>query len=487
LLAGVTQANLEESARVQRRGRARSIAVALTGLAIAGTVGVVTRLIPGTEAFAGFSWPTVVFFLVGMALLVAGLSYLAAWLDADAGMAVRGKGFVGAARLGLRNAARNRTRSLLSTGLIASATFLIVAIAAGHRNPAFERPDRNSGNGGFTLIAESSVPVLFDLNTPAGRKKLGLEEDSPQDRPALTARESLGKVIGFRVNPGENASCLNIYQTSQPTILGVPPEMIERGGFKFVGAGSENPWETLREPEADRVIPVFGDMNTLQYSLHVSPGQTIELFDEFHKPFQVRIAGMLDSSVFQGVLLMDESHFLRLFPSRIGARLFLVETSLQEGAAVEWLESKLPGFDAERVSDRLASFLAVQNTYLSTFQALGGLGLLLGTIGLAAVMFRNVLDRRVELALLRAVGFRNGSLAWLVLCENALLLVWGLACGGGAALLAMLPHLVSIGADVPWRDVSMIVAGVFVVGMAASLVAVRGAVQTPVLSTLRGE
>ena len=34
----------------------------------------------------------------------------------------------------------------------------------------------------------------------------------------------------------------------------------------------------------------------------------------------------------------------------------------------------------------------MQNTYLSTFQSLGGLGLLLGTIGLAALQLRNVLE-----------------------------------------------------------------------------------------------
>jgi ABC-type lipoprotein release transport system permease subunit len=488
LLAGVTQSNLADGARSRRRDRARWIAIALAGFAVVSTIGVVAGLIPATEAIAGFSWPTIVFFLVGMALLAAGMSAFASWLDADAGMAVRGTGFFGVARLGLRNAARNRVRSLLSTGLIASATFLIVAIAAGHRNPSVERPERNSGNGGFTLIADSSAPVLFDLNTPKGRDKLGLDDDSQKDDATVAARASLGPVIGFRVKPGENASCLNIYQTSQPTILGVPPEMIDRGGFKFVGAGSENPWLRLREPSPDGVIPVFGDMNTLQYSLHVGPGQTLQMFDELRQPFEARIAGMLDSSVFQGVLLMDETHFRRLFPAQAGARMFLIDTPPEHATAVaDWLESTLPGFDAERVADRLAGFLAVQNTYLSTFQALGGLGLLLGTIGLAAVMLRNVLDRRVELALLRAVGFRDGSLAWLVLCENAMLLAWGLGCGGGAALLAMLPHLVSIGADVPWRDLGIIVAGVFVVGMAASLAAVRDAVRTPVLATLRGE
>ncbi len=67
------------------------------------------------------------------------------------------------------------------------------------------------------------------------------------------------------------------------------------------------------------------------------------------------------------------------------------------------------------------------NTYLATFQTLGGLGLLLGTVGLAAILLRNVLERRGELATLRALGFQRASLAWLVLAENTLLLLVGLA------------------------------------------------------------
>jgi len=482
LLSGVTER--PQVARQQHRGgRPFRAALVLAALSLVATGAVVLKLVPEREAFAGFSWPTIVFFLVGLNTLVAGLACLSAWIDADRSAAVRGGGLAGAARLGVRNAARHRSRSVLSTGLVASATFLIVAIAAGHRNPAVEVPDKHSGNGGFTLVAESTIPVLYDLNTSDGRSKLDLD-----DAASTSALAPMTKAVAFRVNPGENASCLNIYQTSQPTILGVPPEMVERGGFKFVGATGANPWQVLRETHEDDAIPVFGDMNTLQYSLHVGPGQTLEIRAEDGRMVKVKIAGMLDSSVYQGVLLMDEKPFQNLFPSRVGYQYFLIEVPPAAATTVgDLLESKLAGFDAERVADRLASFLAVQNTYLSTFQALGGLGLLLGTIGLSTVMLRNVLERRSELALLRAVGFRDFPLAWLVLCENALLLGWGLATGAASALLAMLPHLLSTGADVPWRDVALIVVVVFAAGMLGALVAVRSALRMPVLATLRAE
>ena len=51
------------------------------------------------------------------------------------------------------------------------------------------------------------------------------------------------------------------------------------------------------------------------------------------------------------------------------------------------------GADATGTAERLAQFHRVENTYLSTFQALGGLGLILGTMGLATVLLRNVLER----------------------------------------------------------------------------------------------
>jgi len=124
----------------------------------------------------------------------------------------------------------------------------------------------------------------------------------------------------------------------------------------------------------------------------------------------------------------------------------------EEVAAV--LEERLSdqGFDAVPAQRRLADLLAVQNTYLSTFQSLGALGLLLGTFGLAAVQARNVLERRRELGLLRAVGFRAARLAGLVMLENVALLVGGLLTGTLAALVALLPQLFAGGAAVTWRD-----------------------------------
>jgi ABC-type antimicrobial peptide transport system permease subunit len=113
--------------------------------------------------------------------------------------------------------------------------------------------------------------------------------------------------------------------------------------------------------------------------------------------------------------------------------------------------------------------------------------LLLGTVGLAAILLRNVLERRGELATLRALGFQRASLAWLVLAENTLLLLVGLAIGAGAALLAVSPHLIAGNAVVPWLSLVLTLLSIVVVGTLAASAAVRRALAAPLLPALKGD
>ncbi|MEZ6045325.1 MAG: ABC transporter permease [Planctomycetaceae bacterium] len=408
--SGVT---LQKSPRI-----ARLVCYIFGGIGVILLLAGISGLLPQQEAFSGFSWRVVSFFMVGFCLLVAFIAAFQIWLKKPDSTELKGAGYLGLARLALKNAMRHPQRSLLTVLLMSLATFTIVAVAAGRRNPTTEKPELNSGNGGFTLLAESSLPLLYNLNEQAGRDNLFLD-------PAESGKLNEVQSFSFRVQPGEEASCLNLYQTRLPTILGVPDSFIERGGFKFADTPGDNPWKLLQEKQ-EGAIPVIGDMNTLQYSLHVGLGSQLPVTDLRGIDHQLKIAGMLDGSVFQGVLLMSETHFRELFPERSGYQYFLFEAPLDKTESLtKVLETQLTefGFDVEPVSERIAQFLAVQNTYLSTFQTLGGLGLLLGSFGLGTVMLRNVLERNSELALLRRGVLLQAweALSWrkMVFCSHA--------------------------------------------------------------------
>jgi ABC-type antimicrobial peptide transport system permease subunit len=145
------------------------------------------------------------------------------------------------------------------------------------------------------------------------------------------------------------------------------------------------------------------------------------------------------------------------------------------------------GFEVTPAARRLAAFNAVQNTYLNTFQVLGGLGLLLGSAGLGIVVLRNVLERRGELALLMAVGFRKARLQRLVLAEHTALLVVGLVIGIVAALVAVLPGLLSPRAEFPLQSLAWTLGGVWLFGLISTWLATRAAVKGNLLEGLRNE
>lgn len=398
-------------------------------------------------------------------------------------------------RLGVRNLARNPGRSTLTIGLVASACFLIVSISAFHVDPTDQTPKRDSGNGGFALVAESDQPIHADLNTPEGRFDLGFAPDEQ-------SRLETATVYSLRVRSGDEASCVNLYKPQEPRLLGVPEPLIERGGFAFEPwvacseAERENPWRLLeRDLGQDRdgvpLVPMVLDAAGATYSLHLSRGNpTIDMIDDRGRTVRLRAVGVLPGSVFQGDLLLSETSLLRHFPDVSGYRFFLIEAPRDQVADVRRvLERGLGdfGLSTETSGARLARFLVVQNTYLSTFQSLGGLGLLLGTFGLAAVQLRSVFERRRELALMRATGFRRRALAWLVTAENGLLLAVGLGCGVLAALVAVLPHLFGGGASIPWRSLAVTLLVVMLAGLSAGLTAVRAVLQAPLLAALRGE
>jgi len=397
------------------------------------------------------------------------------------------------AQLALRNAGRNPGRSVATIGLMATASFLIVALSSFRLGPS------DAGAGGFDLLAQSAEPIFVDLNSAVGR-----EEILANQQQVLSG----GLVFGFRLQPGDDASCNNLYRSSQPQLLGVTPQFIEHfsseqvPAFRWMQSAAttpeekRNPWRLLDPPEAaGEGVPAVLDMNTAMYSLKppVSVGDDLVLTYVQRSPIRLRVVGLLENSVLQGSLLISEKNFERLFPDVSGYRHFLIRSAPgRQQELAELLEDRLgdQGMDVVQTSRVLEQLFAVQNTYLSTFQSLGALGLLLGTFGLAAVQLRNVLERRGELALLRATGFGRQRLVRLVLIENVLLLLGGLLTGTLAALLAVLPHKFSGDAAIPLgllRDLGVMLLVVFLVGFVFSFAAARASLKVPLLAALRGQ
>jgi ABC-type antimicrobial peptide transport system permease subunit len=247
------------------------------------------------------------------------------------------------------------------------------------------------------------------------------------------------------------------------------------------------------------------DANTAQYSLHLygGIGDVYEYDDGPNGIIRCEIVGLLKNSILQGEILMSEENLLTLFPDVGGYQFFLFSGGIDDvvwprtleldGRTLRIIYDLLGdyGFQGERTSDRLRKLFAIQNTYLSTFQSLGGIGLLLGVFGLAVIQSRNVLERRKELALLQAVGFTKSRVVLLLLYESFTLLGWGLGLAVFASAFALLPFLFGgvqqVSAASVLRQFAVLVGGLSAVGIVSNVAAALAVLRIPVARELAEE
>jgi putative ABC transport system permease protein len=495
LLRGESLAAASSRATQSRVSRPLVAAAAVLGLVLIATGRFVSN--PDYRAMT--------FFAGGGLLLTAGLAAAWTWMRRTRRDIVDGRGLSALTQLGTRNASRNPARSLLTTALIAAAAFLLVAVESFRRQPGDEFLDTHGGSGGFNLVAEADAPLYHSFGEPLGRKDLinGLQslyggaENAGKDPRYIVAVESLDgmEAHGLRLRDGDDASCMNLFQATRPRVLGVPDSLVERGGFKFYATEAAttedraNPWRLLTGEAPGGAIPVFCEQNTAQWMLKTTVGGEIKLPGDDGRELTLRIVGTFADSPFQSELVMADAAFTRAFPHAGGYRVFLIRTPAErQEAAARVLASayRASGLVVTPTRERVAAYQAVIGAYLSTFQLLGGLGLLLGVLGLGVVVLRGVWERIGELALLRAVGYRTRQLQFLVLAENALLLVTGLGIGVAAAAASVAPHVVE-GAAVPWLRLVGILGLVLVTGLGVASAATASILRVPVIPALRRE
>ncbi len=408
------------------------------------------------------------FFAAGALVLTGGLAAGAVLLRRAATRPT--SGLTSVWQLGWRNATRRPGRSLAVAGLLGAGVFMISAMAAFRLDAGAAAGQRSSGTGGFAFLGETSLPVFEDLNSPAGREVYDLEA---KDLPGAS-------LVQVRLHEGDEASCLNLARPQKPRVLGLPvAELASRSAFTFKSGITT--WTALDQPQPDGALPAVLDASYATYTLKVGLGDTLPLGGSGPP---ARIVGLLDASILQGHVLLSEASFLRAFPDDSGFRLFLIDAPPDHAAGVSaTLADRLldRGLTLVPAVQKLNAFNAVQNTYLGIFSALGGLGLILSTLGLGVLLARNVLERRSEFAVLQAVGLPARALRRIVLGENALLLFTGFALGLAAALLAVWP--VTGAPSLPWLTLAAIPAA----GLAGCALAARLALRGNLVESLRAE
>jgi len=390
--------------------------------------------------------------------------------------------------MGIRGATRRPGRSIAVVGILACGVFLIVAVGA---NRGSGQTTASWTTGGFDFVASTSAPILGDLGDANKLAAMGVKAPAGQSP----------RIVSIQTQQGDDASCINLNRPQRPQLWAVPPAaMAAHARFEFVDAlagatasrGGLSAWWLLTGNESDGAVPAIVDQTTADWSLHKSLGATISYTDERGSPFLVRIVGIVRPSILQGGVIISQRHFAERFPSNSGFRMFLIAAGTSQAGAVarEFGDSVAladAGFGLTPVAARLADLHEVEDTYLSIFQVLGGLGLALGAGGVGVLLLRNTWERRGELAVLRALGYRRKALVWMVLCEHGLLVAMGLAAGVVCAGAAIAPTIATRGSSLPWTSMAATVTMIVLVATASILAASIVAMGGPVTAALRDE
>ncbi|MBN1698861.1 MAG: ABC transporter permease [Spirochaetales bacterium] len=387
----------------------------------------------------------------------------------------------GIAGMGFQSLSHNRKRSITVAGILACGIFIIVTVGANRKAPLATPAQRSSGTGGFTLIGTSTLPIHTDLNTAfTGSFDNGMEGTI--------------RFVAMNVHEGDDASCLNLNKIAEPQIIGVDPrEFSHRHAFSFASVMPEvsdkNPWLILEEEDGD-AVPAIADQTVITWGLGKAVGDTLTYLDERGSPVHIRLMAGLSNSIFQGNIIISSRHFNLLFPSEDGYRLFLADSPRSDSPRLEEiLENRFRSFglEMEPTIERLARFNVVENTYLSMFLMLGGLGLLIGTIGFGVLLLRNMAERKKEGAILTAIGLPRSTIFLIGVFPNSILLAAGILAGCLASFISLLPVIVSQGQTVPFDVVGIITTGIVVHGCIWVLLAARYAVKGKIIDVLRNE
>ena len=228
----------------------------------------------------------------------------------------------------------------------------------------------------------------------------------------------------------------------------------------------------IREPRTGQVIPL----------------KVIGVLDRLTDAFGELGVGMIASR--RG---MDEA-----IPFRIPTTTYRFKAA--EGVDVATLSKALEsafrenGMESDVLSDLVDEIAAANRAFNYLFTSFMGLGLLVGIASLGVVSLRAVVERRQQIGVLRAIGYRRRMVQLSFLTESSFIVLMGIAIGVGLGTVISYNIVKDIQEDVdtirfaiPWLQIGIIVAIAYVFSLATTFLPARQASRIYPAEALRYE
>jgi ABC-type antimicrobial peptide transport system permease subunit len=381
-------------------------------------------------------------------------------------------------RITVSGAGRRQPRVFLSVLSLAFVVLIITALSVvGSYQQRSLDQEFDKQTGGYDIRAVSTLPYSGDLSKA--------DYDFLDDTSVLQ--------IKSRGEPG--GTCSNMNVKFPPQILGVPPMFVDETKVTFSSSlgdkQDEEVWRSLERTRGDGAIPIVVDMNTLVWIYNKNLGDVFTVEGDLGQEYDLKVIGIMDNSIFAGMFIMSAGNIEEVYPLSAKYTFFLFKTQGDIDQTARDIEMQMSdyGMDASPAKDLAKANIEFESSYMTIFQGYLALGVLIGSAGIAVIVYRSASERRWEIGVLKSLGLSNRDVGLAFILEATLISVPGIVIGTIAGLVAAYLSFSiwgGAGFSFPWVSVFVIPAGIYLVSIVFSIIpAIKAARMQPVAALRR--
>ena len=438
-------------------------------------------------------------FVLGGLMIVIGASWTIMYnadvlLGALGSAAGRIRGLAPVVRLSIAYPLRSLFRTGVTLAMFTLVVFTLVvgATTSGAFTNAFN--DLDVFGGGFDVRATSS-PAQPIVNM---RAALARTHGVPLRDFSVVSSESSLPVKARQLGVGTKEESY--------TVNGADAAFLSHNTYRLADrargyASATAVWRALRTHPNLAVVDQFVVQRKQNWNFALAPKFRLHGFyleDEVFDPVRVAVRdpqtgkrltltviGVLSDSApeFMSGIWTSQRSVQRAFGNRVlpTIHLFKLRPGVDAKATAQRLESEFVanGLQADSLHALLSDLVAANVTMNRLVMGFMGLGLIVGVAALGVIAARAVVERRQQIGVLRAIGFRRRMVQLSFLLESSFVALTAIVTGTGLGLVVAhnvisdsrsTPSWQNLSFDVPWANLGIIFLAVYLVALATTFV-----------------
>jgi putative ABC transport system permease protein len=383
-----------------------------------------------------------------------------------------------------------RTGVTLAMFTLVVFTLVVGAITTGSFVHAFN--DLNVFAGGFDVRASTSpASPIVDMRAALAQAR-GVKASDFR----FVSSQSVLPVKARQTNAGGKAESYIVH--------GLDRTFLDRTTYRFaaMAKGYHSPkavWRAIRDNPGLAVVDQFVAPRKANWNFGPVPKFQLHGFyleDRIFAPIPIAVRdpqtgrhrrltviGVLSDSApqFMAGIWTSQATLSETFDDRVlpTVHLFALKPGVDAKVTAKTLESTFlaHGMQADSLKKLLADTVSANLTFDRLIEGFMGLGLIVGVAALGVIMTRAVVERRQQIGVLRAIGFRRSMVQLAFLLEASFVALTSIVIGTGLGIVVghnviadsrRLPSWENMSFEVPWLTLGIIFLAVYVVALATT-------------------